>query len=83
MENAAVFLEDLLYRAHKFIFDKPLATRSPHLSNRDTYRLQTTEVRPKELVHPPRTYYSSNADDLYCGVLCLFFVEVNTYVERT
>lgn len=82
MGNAAVSLEDLPYRAHKFIFDKPLATRSPHLSNRDTYRLQTTEVRPKEFVHPPRTYYSSNANGLYYGVLCLFLVEVNTYIER-
>ena len=82
MGNAAVSLEDLPYRAHKFIFDKPLATRSPHLSNRDTYRLQTAEVRPKEFVHPPRTYYSSNANGLYFGVPCLFLIQVNTYIER-
>jgi len=81
MGNAAVSLEDLPYRAHKFIFDKPLATRSPHLSNRDTYRLQTAEVRPKEFVHPPRTYYSSNANGLYfwCS---LFTSHTSKYIHR-
>ena len=82
MGNAAVSLGDLQYCAHKFIFDKPLATRPLHLSNKDTYRLQTIEVHPKEFVHPLRTYYSSNANGLYFGVLRLFLVKIDTYVER-
>ena len=82
MGNAAVSLEDLLYRAHKFIFDKPLATRSPHLSieilivyKRQRYIRKSLCIRP-ELSSPILT------NGLYLGVLCLFLVEINTYIER-
>lgn len=57
MGNAAVSLEDLLYRAHKFIFDKPLATRSPHLSieilivyKRQRYIRKSLCIRPEHII---------------------------------
>lgn len=78
MGNAAVSLENLLYRAHKFAQSKPLATWFPLLT-KDT--CPSTEVRLKKLVHSSRTI-RSNTHEWPLFRCSLFISRRDKYIHR-